>query len=128
MEFKDFNHREVDWSKNPLLRIHEDERHPPCGHYIATQCLGKGKTTFESPGEAIFPNPPSAFGSVDSSSIFLTHLEEPPESHITSDHSWDDPLTHPSMLPQQPSPLDIVIVQPPCFLGEHKFIIFEAIL
>jgi len=36
---------------------------------------------------------------------------------------WDNRITHPSILPQQPSPLDIVVVQPPCFLGKHQFII-----
>jgi len=74
-----------------------------------------GASTFESPGEAIIPNRPSVSSSVDSSTIILPCLEEPLESHITSDHSWGDLFTHPSILPQKHILLDIIVVQPPCF-------------
>jgi len=58
----------------------------------------KGTSTFESLGEAIFPNPPSASDSVNSSTIIIPNLEEPLESHITLDHDWDDPLNNFSIL------------------------------
>ena len=88
----------------------------------------KGASIFETQGEAILPNPPSASGSVDSSIIILPHLEESLKSHITSDLSREDPPNHSFILPQQTSPFDIVVVQPPCFLGEHEFIISEVSL
>lgn len=72
-----------DWFHHPLLPTHEIKPHPPYGHYIVIQCLGKGVSNFESLGEAILPNPHSAFGSVVSSVIFLPHFKEPLESHIT---------------------------------------------
>lgn len=87
-----------------------------------------GHPFLESRGEEISPNHPSASSSLESSTIILLHIEEPIESHITSDHSRDDPLNHPSILPRQPSPLDIFVYHPPCFLGDHQFIIYEATL
>lgn len=87
MESKDFIHNEFDWFNNPLLRTHEFKSLTPCGHYIGTQCLGKGESIFESIGESILPNPPSASASVDSSTITVPHLEEPLESPLTSNHS-----------------------------------------
>lgn len=84
----------------------------------------RGPLVFQSLGEAILPNPPSASDSVDSSTIILLHLEEPLKSHVTPDHSLDDPLIHLSILPQKTSPLDIFVIHPPYFLSEHQFIIF----
>ena len=84
VESKDFIHSEVDWFNNPLLQTHAFKPHTPCGHYIDTQCLGKGEPIFESLGEEILHNPPSASSCVDSSTIILPHLEELLESHIIS--------------------------------------------
>ena len=69
---------------SPLHRTHTFEPHAPCGHYIDTQCLGKGAPIFERQGEAILHNSPSESSHVDSSPIILPHLEESLESHITS--------------------------------------------
>ena len=74
----------------PLHRTHAFEPHTPYGHYIDTQCLGKGAPIFERPGEVILHNSPSVSGRVNSSTIILTHLEEPLESHITLGHSRND--------------------------------------
>ena len=75
VESTEFIHVEVDWFNNPLLWTPEFKPHPPCGHYIDTQCLGKGASTFESQGEAIIPNPRNASSSVDYFTIILPHLE-----------------------------------------------------
>jgi len=85
-------------------------------------------STFESSGEEILPNSPSVSSSIDSSVILIPLVEEPLESHINSDHHGDNPLNHPSILHQQPNPLDIVIGQPQCYLGKHQFIISESTL
>ena len=60
----------------PLHRTHAFKPHTPCGHYIDTQCLGKGAPIFESLGEAILHNSPNASGNVDFSPIF-THPNQP---------------------------------------------------
>ena len=112
----------------PLHRTHAFEPHTPCGHYIETQCLGKGAPIFESPGEAILHNSPSVSGPVDFSTIIIPHLAEPLESHITLDDSRDDTPYCSFILHQQPSPLDIVVDQPMGFLGEHQFIISKSYL
>ena len=78
----------------PLHRTHAFEPHTPCGHYIDTQCLDKGAPIFEKPGEEILHNSPSVSGRINSSTIILPYLEEPLESHITSDHSRDDTPHH----------------------------------
>ena len=93
----------------PLHWSHAFKPHTPCGHYIDTQCLGKGTPIFESPGEAIIHNSPSVSGRADFSMIILPQLEEPLESHITSDHSTDDTPYRSFILHQQPSLLDIVV-------------------
>ena len=103
----------------PLHQNHALKQHTPCFHYIETQFFGKGAPIFESPGEAILHNSPSASSCVDSSPIILPCLEEPLESHITSDHSRDDTPHHSFILHQQPSPFDIVVDQPVGFLGEQ---------
>ena len=59
----------------PLQRTHAFKPHTPCGHYIDTQCLGKGAPIFERPGEEIIHNSPSVFGCVNSSTLILPHLE-----------------------------------------------------
>ena len=92
--------------------MHAFKPHTPCGHYIDTQCLSQGAFIFESLGEAILPNPPSASSSFNSSTIIIPYSEEPLESHINSYHSRDDALNHSFILHQQPSPLDIVVGQP----------------
>ena len=81
--------------------------------------MGEGASTFESPREEIIPNPPSASGNVDSITIIIPHLKKLLFSHITHDNLLGDPLTHPSILHQQPSPLDNVAFKPQCCLGEH---------
>ena len=81
--------------------------------------MGKGAPIFERLGEAILHNFPSVSSHVDSSTLILPHLEEPLESHITSDHSRDDTPHRSFILHQQPSPLDIVVDQHVAFLGEH---------
>ena len=128
MVSKEFIPSKVDWLYNPLLRAYAFEPHTPCGHYIDTQCLGKGAPIFESLGEAILHNSPSASGCVDSSTIILPYFEEPLESHITSDHSRDDTPNHSTILHQQPSPLDIVVDQPVGLLSEHQFVISKSSL
>ena len=117
MDSKEFIHSEFNWFNNPLLRTHAFEPHTPCGHYIDTQCLGKGAPIFENPGEEILHNSPSVPGRVISSTIILLHLEEPLESHITSDHSRDDTPHHSFIFHQQASLIDIVVDQPIGFLG-----------
>lgn len=72
-----------DWFHLLLLQTQELKTHPPCDHYTSKQCLDKGASTFEVLEEEILPNPPSAFGSVDSSAPFLPHTSELLESHIT---------------------------------------------
>ena len=84
----------------PLHRTHAFERHAPYGHYIDTQCLGKGAHIFESPREAILHKSPSVSGHVDSSTIIFPHLEEALEYHITSEHSRDDTRHHSFILHQ----------------------------
>ena len=117
-----------DFLYSSLHRNHVFEPYTPCGHYIATQCLGKGVPIFERPGEVILHNSPSVFGHVNSSTILLPHLEEPLESHTTSDHSRDDTPYRSFILHQQTSLLDIVDDQPMGFLGEHQFIISQSSL
>ena len=88
--------------------------------------MGKAAPIFERPGESILHNSPSVSGCVDSSTIILPHLEEPLESHITSDHSRDDTPHHSFIVHHQPSPFDIGVDQPVSFLGEHQFIISKS--
>lgn len=78
---------------------------------------------FESLGEEILPNPPSTSCSVEFNTNILPHSEESLESPITLENFGDDPLNHSYILHQHPSPFDIVVVQAPCCLGEHQFII-----
>ena len=118
----------ADFMYPPLHQTHAFKPHTPCGHYIDTQYLGNGAPIFERPGEKILHNSPSVSGRVFSSNLILPHLEEPLESHITSDHSRDDTPHHSFILHQQPSPLDIVVDQLVSFLGEHKFIISKSTL
>jgi len=61
-----------DWFHHTLIQTHELEPHPPCGHYISPQCLGKGASTFGSSREAILPKP-HASSSVKSCTIILPH-------------------------------------------------------
>ena len=111
---------------SPSHRTQAFTPHPPCGHYIETQCLGKGAPTFERPREEILHNSPSVSGHADFSTIILPHLEEPLESHITSDHSRDDTPYRSFILHQQPSLLGIVVERPIGFLREHQFIISKT--
>ena len=117
----DVNHitHVYDWFHHSLHQTHEFEPHPYCGDYISAQFLTRGASTFKSPGEVILPKPYVTYSCVDPSTIILPHLEEPLESHVTPNHHGDDPLNHPSVLHQHPSPLYIIVVQPPCHLGEH---------
>ena len=115
-----------DFIYSPLHRTHALTPHPPCGHYIKTQCLGKGAHTFERPQDAILHHSPSVSGRVDSRPSILPHLDEPLESHITSDHSRDDTPYRSLILHQQPSRLDIIVDQPIAFLREHQFIISKS--
>ena len=108
-----------DFLYSPLHRNHAFEPHTPCDHYIATQCLGKGAPIFERLGEVILYHSPSVSGHVDSNTIILPHLEEPLESHTTSNHSQDDTPYRSFILHLQPSLLDIVVDQPIGFLREH---------
>ena len=117
-----------DFIYSPLHRTHAFTPHTPCGHDIKTQCLGKGAPTFERPREAILHNSPSVSGRAEFSTIILPHLEEPLESHITSDHSKDDTPYHSFLLHQQLRLLDIVVDQPIDFLREHQFIISNSSL
>ena len=113
---------------SPLHRTHAFTPHSPFGHYIETQCLGKGAPTFERPREEILHNSPSVFGHAEFSTIILPHLEEPLESHITSDHSRDDTSYRSLIFHQQPNLLDIIVDQPMGFLGEQQFIISKSSL
>ena len=88
--------------------------------------MGKGAPTFERPKEAILHNSPSVSSRVEFSTIILPHLEEPLESHITSDHSRADTPYRSFIVHQQPSLLDIVVDQPIGFLREHQFIISKS--
>ena len=63
-----------------------------------------------------------------SSTSILPHLEEPLESHITSDHSRDYTPHHSFILQKKPSPFNIVVDQPMSFLAEHQFIISKSSL
>ena len=117
-----------DFLYSPLHRNHAFEPHTSCGHYIATQCLGKGAPIFERPGEVIIQKSPSVSSHVNSSTIILPHLEEPLESHITSDHSWDDTPYRSFIFHPQPCLLDIIVDQPIGFPEEHQFIISKSSL
>lgn len=55
VESNEFIHDEVGCFNHPLLQTHEFKPHPPCGHYISTQCISKGASTFDSIGEEIPP-------------------------------------------------------------------------
>jgi len=112
----------LDFIYSPLHRTHAVEPYTPCGHYIDTQCLGKGAPIFERSREAILHNSPSVSSRADFSTIILPHLEEPLESHITTDHSRDD-TPYRSLIFHL---LDIVFDQPMGFLREHQFIISKS--
>ena len=123
------------WKKSPPLTLstpsYIEPMHSNHIHLVAstfTPNVWVRGHPYLSPGEAILHNSPSASGCVDSSTIILPCLEEPLKSHITSDHSRDDPITHSFTLHQQPSPLDIVVHQLVCFLGEHEFNISKSTL
>ena len=60
-----------DFLYSPLHPNHAFEPHTPCGHYIATQFLGKGAPIFERPGEVILHNSHSVSSHVDFSTIIL---------------------------------------------------------
>ena len=115
-----------DFIYSPLHWPHAFKPHTPCGHYFETQCLGKGAPIFERPREAILHKSPSVSSHVDFRTIILPHLDEPLESHITSDHSWDDIPYCSFILHQQPSLLDIFVDQPIAFIREHQFIISKS--